>query len=123
MTKQTKHTAGPWQMDSRHYPNSFTISAGEVLICQVDHWGKRQSDLTAELKPEGQAEANAHLIAAAPDLLAALEDIELRATQAKLAHDIGRPKLARQVDFLLGELARLQDVARNALAKATHPTP
>jgi len=61
-------------MDSRYYPKSFTVSDSYgTPICEVDHWGKRAHDLTCDLKPEGQAQANARLIAAAPDLLEALQ--------------------------------------------------
>jgi hypothetical protein len=53
---------------------------------------------------------------AAPDLLAALEDSELRMTQAILASGIGKPQ--NRTDFLLGELERMRDTARAAIAKA-----
>jgi len=58
----------------------------------------------------------AHLIAAAPDLLAALEDVELRCTQARIASTIGKKK--DRSDFLRGELERIAISARAAIAKA-----
>lgn len=36
-----------------------------MIVCEVDHWGYRGSDLTADLKPEGEPEANAEFIARA----------------------------------------------------------
>ncbi len=74
-----KHTPGPWtywvhsdHMEHAGMPSSFGVAeydGGEGFdigqFCKVDH---------VELDPEEQA-ANARLIAAAPDLLAALRAI------------------------------------------------
>ncbi|MFO0447419.1 MAG: hypothetical protein ACK52I_01800 [Pseudomonadota bacterium] len=57
---ETKHTPGPWK---RSYRN---ITANGVIVARV---------LPAEGGPEQEA-ANARLIAAAPDLLAACEAVE-----------------------------------------------
>lgn len=51
-------------------------------------------------------------------MLETLKDIDLRATQARLASQIGKQSKQRQIDFLLGELERLQEVARAAITKA-----
>jgi hypothetical protein len=59
---------------------------------------------------------NLRLAAAAPNLLAALKDTELRATQAILASGIGQRK--DRTAFLLGELDRIKAAARAAIAKA-----
>jgi len=50
------------------------------------------------------------------ELAKALEDIELRTTQARLAASIGTKK--DRTEFLLGELDRIASVAVIALAKA-----
>lgn len=55
---------------------------------------------------------------AAPNMLANLKDIDLRVTQARIASQIGKKSKQRQVDFLLGELERLQEVARKAIVEA-----
>lgn len=68
MNANSKHTPGPWKA-TRRYPNAFQVFADNVHICEIDHWGVRQTDLTSDLKPEGEPEANARLIAAAPELL------------------------------------------------------
>lgn len=47
----------------------------------------------------------------------ALADIELRATQARIASGIGRQSAARRYEFLLGELQRIANVAREHLAQ------
>ena len=62
-------------------------------------------------------EERAQLLAAAPNLLAALEDVELRCTQARIASTIGKEK--GRADFLRGELERIAGQARAAIAKAT----
>ena len=98
-----KHTPGPW------------IAEDDQSIYAADGDGRR---LIAECHAGHKEEraANARLIAAAPDLLAALEDVELRATQARLASTIGEK--AGQADFLRGELDRIGQAARAAITKA-----
>ena len=55
------HTPGPWRT------TGLNVRAGDALICYAtNHW---EDDLT----PESERQANAHLIASAPDLLSALE--------------------------------------------------
>ena len=57
------HTSGPWEVLHGPEWEGFTVS-GLRLVAKVHEWGFN-----------GEAEANARLIAAAPELLAALEDI------------------------------------------------
>lgn len=96
----TKHTPGPWKV----YQERFVEGADKSPVVNMGH-------------PDNeQAKANAALIASAPDLLSALEDVELRATQARLASTIG--KKAGQADFLRGELDRIGQAARAAITKA-----
>lgn len=66
---EVKHTPGPWRYD-RHADFSETDSAvtaenGHIVICQI--WG-----LDVEAINDPQSEANGRLLAAAPDMLAAL---------------------------------------------------
>ena len=57
---KTEHTNGPWRIDSQTRFGDYTIAAGEnVKSC--------------EFIAKTQSEANARLIAAAPDLLHALK--------------------------------------------------
>ena len=84
---KTEHTKGPWRIDSQTRFGDFTIAAGEnVKAC--------------EFIAKTQSEANARLIAAAPELLTALEDIV---------------KLANNTDFYLPR-NWLED-ARSAISK------
>jgi hypothetical protein len=66
----TKHMPGPWRTDKRAHDDETVVVLGD------DGW--LLIDIPATLGSEtGKArrEANAHLIAAAPDLLEALEKI------------------------------------------------
>lgn len=68
----TKHTPGPWVIDRDDRPdmewNNHIVQAARphIAICFMTHSGK---------KDNSEAEANASLIAAAPDLLAALQQL------------------------------------------------
>jgi hypothetical protein len=78
-TKQMKHTKGPWfnyiaPHGTRHILPCSEPTLGTVQICTFNGSSHRKHDET---------EANAQLIAAAPDLLAAL--IELRDEANKIA--------------------------------------
>jgi hypothetical protein len=53
-----------------------------------------------------------------PDLLAALADVELRTTQARIASSIGGKTRAQTVSFLLGEMERIGTAARAAIVNA-----
>lgn len=58
-TPTAKHTAGPWEMPG--------TDGGEFVICTHNSKGKRRTLAHA------YSESDAHLIAAAPDLVAACE--------------------------------------------------
>lgn len=49
------------------------------------------------------------------DLLAAIQEVDLRTTQAVIASTIGKKK--DHTDFLRGELERIRECARAAIAK------
>ncbi len=80
----TKHTPGPWVVN----PVRAQVDATHAPICQL-LWPTR-------MRSEDETESNARLIAAAPELLAALDEI---------ARDYVTPP-------------RLADIARAAIAKA-----
>lgn len=71
--KQVGHTPGPWKHFRDHHANtpinSFSVMAVEGVICELNAEPEnREGDLERQ-------EANARLIAAAPELLEALERI------------------------------------------------
>lgn len=65
----TEHTPGPWTIDSRA---TTAIQAGDKHIAMVNFsfLGRPERDVYGE-----EHDANARLIAAAPDMLAALENL------------------------------------------------
>ena len=103
MSSPRQHTPGPWDVEpkgSRH----FVDGADGLTVAYLDRAGVRE---------RAEIEANARLIAAAPELLEALEGAE------ELAE--GAIKLLRQLDMETGRIAAecvLRD-ARAAIAKAT----
>ncbi len=67
---ESKHTPGPWAVSSRPIPSTRPNLEGWV----IDPVDPTKTIATAwGLKKNGEAQANARLIAAAPDLLAACE--------------------------------------------------
>ena len=62
----SKHTPGPWRVEQQSYnEHPYGVMAPESA--------KHDLDLLCEFSPEMTNDANARLIAAAPDLLEALE--------------------------------------------------
>lgn len=100
----TKHTPGPWAIIPKGKPFAGDIADNTGAVVAQAYLNEHQ--------------ANAKLIAAAPDLLAALERIELRLTQARIASGIGQPRL-KDADFLRRECERIATDAREAIANAT----
>jgi hypothetical protein len=68
MSKE-KHTPGPW-VATDEMANDRSICVGDAAVWGPD--GDMVADVHGNLALEGDAVANARLIAAAPDLLAAL---------------------------------------------------
>lgn len=71
----TKHTPGPWRavIDSDFTPGIDADDIGESIV--VIGPNNLSTDLGIWGRCREEAEANAHLIAAAPDLLAALQTL------------------------------------------------
>lgn len=88
-----RHTPGPWHYQEESDPYTHIVRAGDRFLCQLaqDH--------------TGQAEDDARLIAAAPDLAAALQGL-LRFVEEQIAPEF--------------ELSQIPEVeaAEAALAKA-----
>ena len=76
----SKHTPGPWKVE-QYQGNCFYVVAErgkkwdnpEICDLYTDVTPEDSVTLGPWLEPKENAEANAHLIAAAPDLLGALE--------------------------------------------------
>jgi len=100
-----KHTPGPWKVHS-----NYTVPYGSFNMGRdVGPCGRAVCTVIGEFEkpmPGEEAEANARLIAAAPDLLAALRAFVLNERQLNDEH-------------FAGPQARLMAFARETLAKAT----
>lgn len=109
MSNEAKHTPGPWRM---HDMESFTVVAGKPSICIAN--------ANALHRSEAENDANARLIAAAPDLLE--ENIQARTTLGMMAmlalqSDLeGVQEIARTLDISL--YGGVPFVASPAIAKA-----
>ena len=106
---ETAHTPGPWFYRPHQYTDWGEVYAGQFRICQARDPLAMGHEL---LKLHRQAgtdpwEANARLIAAAPDLLEALVKIE--------------PHLGRGYGPVEGET--LGEIARSAISRATGEAP
>jgi hypothetical protein len=86
------HTPGPWRIDSKTRFGDYTIAAGESVR-------------TCEFIAKTQSEANARLIAAAPELLDALKRL------------IGEHADLGEVDLTNADRAAIEQ-AREAISKA-----
>lgn len=91
----TPHTPGPWNISHGRVSSRAHQTSKDLRLTVI-------ADLDMENDPHGEQEANARLIAAAPEMLAALYRI---ASDPSALFD--------------GPNAALGDIARAAIAKAT----
>ena len=107
---ETKHTPGPWK--------ARADGAGWYIECAPER-GHSVAYIRAESEEEdpdttdSEKEANAHLIAAAPELLAALQQIHLAMTMRPSGYSSGGGLSDRERMAL--------DTVRMVIAKATTP--
>lgn len=86
----SEHTPGPWhlfQFGSVEFLDGHKESAWQVVHCHPHEGLPHQSDTT--IVRNSVNEADARLIAAAPDLLAALEEIRERCRGTQTMRAIG----------------------------------
>lgn len=74
---EAKHTPGPWRIviddDGNPLSGRPMIAAAPELDCAIVHWDGFKQWFWESARGEKEMHANARLIAAAPDLLEALE--------------------------------------------------
>ncbi len=102
-SSETKHTPGPWNIDSMKAGSWFVSTGNDWSVC---------SRLSTVEHMEQQSYANARLIAAAPELLAALkilcdDDASYHGNEIRIACNSH------------GEAIERLRIARAAIAKAT----
>jgi len=116
-----KHTPGPWGVGSRHTSGGVYTESGDLIA--NTHGAQRNFKRDEQI---AEQDANARLIAAAPDLLAALrktvaqlEKVHDDAFNQAIGHGLcttdGRA-------FSCMELNRCSDVAKEALAAIAKAT-
>lgn len=104
----TQHTPGPWhaQPEKLHGGKHHVVGRTPMVVREGQVIARMERSLNAKDEPCAEAEANARLIAAAPDLLAALQNI---------ANTLGRATL----DDCERHAFAAHLIARAAIAKAT----
>src|SRR5688572_5645975 len=71
----TKHTPGPWGLFRSGYSARFGVEGDDEKFSVVVYGTKDEPDKGVQGRTEDEANANARLIAAAPDMLQALESV------------------------------------------------
>ena len=100
-----KHTPGPWRVEWRGEKERPGIESDSASLSVVIYGVKSDDDCGIHGRTPDEERANANLIAAAPDLLEALEVLTLA---------IGLTPIAGNKDALQESF----DIARAAIAKA-----
>lgn len=99
---ETKHTPGPWRvvLNKKMPPGNCGIAGiyNEGSCLTVVKWPRVKFDVS----PAHRGEANAHLIAAAPDMLEALEIVQ-RSLDGK---DVDLPDLCKKVAAAIAKAKR-----------------
>jgi hypothetical protein len=116
---ETKHTPGPWRVAERYHVHAIVDAKGQDL-CYQDHSaytgpGEPAGCVTSRGRSPEELRANARLIAAAPELLAALKDTLCLAE----AYFDALPDDGEAQDHYM---ASVIEPARNAIAKAEGTT-
>ena len=107
------HTPGPWEA------RTFMVKGGDRMRDTICHVGSSTS-----LPPSRSNEsiANARLIAAAPDMLAALQKLDASWTETFPDGPDGNRQWAGGFGTLSDETCEIWRAIRDAIAKATEPT-
>ncbi len=104
----TQHTPGPWEINKRAFsPGIDIIKYGECMIATIGDAGYASC-----------SEANARLIAAAPELLAALEN--LAGTASNLLAEAESDPTCAMVAVDMQDLGRLDEAHDKACAVLDH---
>lgn len=105
------HTPAPWRANLHHTQKQGGINHGFVFADSIVPLAAVV--LGVEGMSEDEGRANAHLIAGAPDMLAAL--VAMLGVQDRRQHPLGLPN-----EGIAGDAAEATAKARAAIAKATN---
>jgi hypothetical protein len=86
MADHCKHTPGPWTLDEPHQVWAEAVGEYVAITAEIEDF---------DTVPRDQAEANARLIAAAPDLLEALKLAERHCPVNSEAEILARAAIAK----------------------------
>ena len=102
------HTPGPWRViiddDGNPLSGRPSVQASDELDCAIVHWDGFVQEYWRSARGDKEIQANARLIAAAPDLLEALEGVvrvadrdtpEFAAARAAIARATGEKDPSR----------------------------
>jgi hypothetical protein len=104
---KTQFTAGPW------HTTGLNVRAGDALICYAtNHWADDET-------PENERQANANLIAAAPELLAIVRALLPHANNEWTRLDDMAHRGNRESEDSAMELDRLIEHARETIEEIT----
>lgn len=110
MQASTSHTPGPWKAQRPSGPQHAIDRKWEIVSPLKD--GGEMIVVGEHTGVECLTEANARLIAAAPELLEALRECITEDGATCLTHAETRP------DWLQGRIHAVSNIARSAIAKA-----
>lgn len=114
--EMSKHTPAPWRVGF----SSFTVEAGSMKICDIRGWGHLTGTGGLNLphdKAKEVQDANADLIAAAPELLSALKDIFQMMDEQILVRNTEHDHKPEWAGLAIGTATRLK-FAFDAIEKA-----
>ena len=110
--KDEKHTPGPWRVviddDGNPLSGRPSVCASDELDCMIVHWDGFAQQYWRSARGDKEIHANARLIAAAPDLLDALEGLLAAVMSAK----------SPDITVKLKDFRNATDAARAAISKA-----
>jgi hypothetical protein len=110
------HTPGPWEVDATGWPiivNGPEDENGLDMVCFIE-----AADVNSDGYQSHTAEANARLIAAAPELLAALQQCIAWIDEGLLVRDISKDAAPTWAPKMMQFVIQLT-AAKAAIAKAT----
>lgn len=111
----TKHSPGPWEVHGDTTQQAFYVHGANV-VCDIHRGGSYSPWCDGRFsRTPSEDEANARLIAAAPELLSAIRESQVA---MKEVFDWLTSDESYDVDVLANRLADAECVARSAIAEA-----